>query len=95
MGSHQRGAETLPGAGMGCPRAGPPSSGKESGDAGKGGGGCARLEGAGWCASTPPPPVFCRLWGTLSDAPLSLCQPALRATQKTPESGISAGFTGD
>lgn len=38
MGSHQRGAETLPGAGMGCPRAGPPSSGKESGNAGKGGG---------------------------------------------------------
>lgn len=28
MGSHQRGAETLPGAGMGCPRAGPPSSGQ-------------------------------------------------------------------
>lgn len=28
MGSHQRGAETLPGAGMGCPRAGPPSAGQ-------------------------------------------------------------------
>lgn len=28
MGSRQRGAETLPGAGMGCPRAGPPPSGQ-------------------------------------------------------------------
>lgn len=81
MGSRQRGAETLPGAGMGCPRAGPlPGQGEERFREG----GSEAVPG--WSASFPPCPLFCQLWGTLPDALLSLCQPALRVTQETPES---------
>lgn len=81
MGSRQRGAETLPGAGMGCPRAGPLSG---QGEERFREGGSEAVPG--WSASFSPHALFCQLWRALPDAPLSLCQPALRATQKTPES---------
>lgn len=44
---------------------------------------CAKLEGA---VCWLPTSSVLLVSGTLSDAPLSLCQPALRATQKTSES---------
>lgn len=80
MGSRQRGAETLPGAGMGCPRAGPYQD-KERKDSGKVG---VRLCQGGVLASHC---VHCSVsCGGPFQMLLCLCQPAPRATQKTPES---------
>lgn len=67
MGSRQRGAETLPGAGMGCPRAGLLSG---QGEERFREGGSEAVPG--WSASFPLRPLFCQLWGALPDAPLSL-----------------------
>lgn len=74
MGSHQRGAETLLGAGMGYPRAGPSSSGQAEERFREGG---SRVE-PGWRdqrVKLVAPPFHCCHCGTLSDAPLFLYQP--------------------
>lgn len=84
MGSHQRGAETLPGAGMGYPRAGPSSSGQAEERFREGG---SRVE-PGWrdqseVGSSPLP--LLSLWDPVRCPSVSLSA-WLRATQKGPES---------